>query len=551
MRIHVPVFLLKPEANKLLKKDPESLLEVDDSDVTLSQRDVRVSTVRGEAKLGKTALFVIRKKKRAGPPDWVTLLEQISTGVTKLFEFSKPNSAVLFASVQAGKAKVGSYTFAMTFGRGKAALRKDLIVPRFGLRCALSLVDPDRMATVAHKEVDLTTFYTKQQASMATPFRSFAMDADIQMLGGIGGSVVASTPTRWASRVAGRDSLHLNPALSANNMVSFLNWLVTVHEGESYKKSFDWIDRVAEVRDKSRIKALNAKLYKELSKSHPKGVYFNIPEPVEETDIPQFKFGTSRPSGDKLFELDLETFLGRCKSHRNPGLRRRLEKDYVWVVDDNDEATGQKWKAFKCLAAELKDRGTVVLHAGTFYEVERDFETKIDGRISRFVDSENLCPVWPKAVTREEDYNRNHLVTSLKGSVLLDKKCVTTYRGHATVEVADVFWDGKETKRLLFVKKYDGSAPLSHLFAQASVSSNALNEDENFRKDTGQKFPKMKPGLRSFNPKDWEIRICIATKDRARKVVELPFFSKLSLAHRATAISAFGYTVAVEIFAVA
>ena len=160
------------------------------------------------------------------------------------------------------------------------------------------------------------------------------------------------------------------------------------------------------------------------------------------------------------------------------------------------------------------------------------------------------CPPWTAALADEAAYNKL-LSTALPGSLLLDAKCLTTYRGRSKIELCDVIDPASGGATMYFVKKYRGSAPISHLAAQAHVSCAALVGDSDFRDDIGKRWPVLKPLVTTPPARGtWTARICIGTKKSARKLDKLPFFAKLTLSNRATHLSGLGFRVEVETFPV-
>ncbi|MEW6106147.1 MAG: DUF6119 family protein [Bacillota bacterium] len=53
--------------------------------------------------------------------------------------------------------KVEGSVFAVTFGQGFHAIRRNLVEPKFGLRCTLNLTDPGRIKVVDTRRIDLVT----------------------------------------------------------------------------------------------------------------------------------------------------------------------------------------------------------------------------------------------------------------------------------------------------------------------------------------------------------------------------------------------------------
>ncbi len=532
MKIAVRVFLL---AGQDIRQ--ETLLDVGDGcdihhhSITLPGTDI------------PSELFVFKKPPRS-PPSWTRFIESLWKDSQDLFVETETNSALLVVSVPFGSR---TFLFALVFGRGGTALRGDRIVQGFGLRCALGALDPEMTTSLNHKQVDLTTFVTDQSASGQASFRSFGLDPDVQLLRGAAGHVSSNFSKEWATRAAGRDAFCANPDLTSHSILSFLQKLAELWEAKGYKVDYNWIDQVKEVQDPSARDRLLKKLYEELSKPIPKDVTLGPPISLPTTEIHTFQFGTSNPTGDIYTALSIHDYRSRVKTMRNSKSRswqRRLKKDHLFLLDPN-KRTNTKWSVFKCMSAKLSDAGPVILHEGAFYRVSRQFEERVDGELRRMLGS-GICPTWPATCGVEAEYNQL-LAASIPRSLVLDAKLISTYSGRSTIEVADVLSINGKKITLTHVKKYRGSSSLSHLFAQASVSSDAIALDPDFRRDIVKKWPNLALHFGTeFDPKHFEIRLCIATEGVARSGTSLPFFSKLSLVHRARAIRRQGFSVQVE-----
>ena len=121
----------------------------------------------------------------------------------------------------------------------------------------------------------------------------------------------------------------------------------------------------------------------------------------------------------------------------------------------------------------------------------------------------------------------------------MDEKFVK-YGGNDKVEFCDLF---ARDKHIIHVKRYAGaSAPLSHLFAQAVVSGQALRHDGNFREQVIQKLPQSFQTLIA-EPRPGEYEIVLAIVSASRNPLSIPFFSRVNLNHARTRLQDLGYKV--------
>jgi uncharacterized protein (TIGR04141 family) len=101
---------------------------------------------------------------------------------------------------------------------------------------------------------------------------------------------------------------------------------------------------------------------------------------------------------------------------------------------------------------------------------------------------------------------------------------------------AILFHAGKQT--LLHVKRYAGSAPLSHLFQQALVSGEAFRTEPDFRQKVSGKVSGTLPNWQQV-PENYVIALGIVRPGR----LELPFFSKVTLRNTVKRLKGFAYDV--------
>jgi uncharacterized protein (TIGR04141 family) len=118
--------------------------------------------------------------------------------------------------------------------------------------------------------------------------------------------------------------------------------------------------------------------------------------------------------------------------------------------------------------------------------------------------------------------------------------CKSTY---SKIEFCDLF---KDDRSMIHVKRYCGSATLSHLFAQGAVSGQLFRSDAQFREKLNNKLPiGHKLTNPTINPQAENFDVVFAIVTDKKLPEELPFFSKVTLKNAYTLLSALGYNVSI------
>ncbi|GHI97167.1 TIGR04141 family sporadically distributed protein [Streptomyces olivaceus] len=153
-------------------------------------------------------------------------------------------------------------------------------------------------------------------------------------------------------------------------------------------------------------------------------------------------------------------------------------------------------------------------------------------------------PAWSDSES-ENDYN-NRIADSQHGWLCLDTKNVANpLRRRDQVEICDLLTpDGT----LILVKRAGGSGPLSHLFSQARVAVELLQESAQVRADFTGKVAELSGGTfrlpEDYTPK--RIVLAMLLKNREELTPGSVFgFSQITIAQTAKALAARGVTVEV------
>lgn len=191
-----------------------------------------------------------------------------------------------------------------------------------------------------------------------------------------------------------------------------------------------------------------------------------------------------------------------------------------------------------------RDDGVYVINDGKWYRIDRDF----DEEVSEFVedlrhDALDLPPFLPDD-DDEAAYNARVAARSNGALACMDEKLIWPRSWQDRIEFCDLYHsDGL----IVHVKRYTtGSATLSHLFSQGSVSARCLLADRLFLENLESELPES----HSFNgaaPSPSECHVVFAVVAKRGDDQRLPFFSRVSLRNAAEAIRNLGVEVSYQI----
>jgi uncharacterized protein (TIGR04141 family) len=323
-----------------------------------------------------------------------------------------------------------------------------------------------------------------------------------------------------------------------HNVQEFLQHCYTRYKSEDYKRDFDWIDQIAEVRDKVVQDQLNAELVSKIANNDLEKLWMAVPEVVDWSDIKGFRY-MRKVRGALYDDLDVPTFLSELG--RMPALEE-LKNAGVHAISASTEDELYKWSVYQCLYAECRvENKLYILNNGKWYdiadgfcaEVERDF-TGISRSTIDFPDCN---------FSNEDEYN-THASTVIPNSCCMDKQLITYGGGHSSIEFCDIYTsDGK----MIHVKKYGGSNILSYLFSQGVVAGELFVSDPAFREKLNVKLPDShKLADTQTRPIAPEHEIVYAVISNSQSDLDMPFFSKVSLRNARRRLSGFGYNVSIR-----
>ncbi len=484
------------------------------------------------------------------PPIWAPLLE---TGfpASAPWPLSATSSALLLLRVEQDNA--GHY-FAFAFGqRGRYLLRDGSYHRRYGLRTALNLIaDPNTppklraFETARHSQNILRA---RLQATAASSIEVFELDLLRDIVRHATG--VPVDVERWGKRVGGSDALRIAADLSWADLGKFCLAVDAVASGTDYRQQFGWIDYMNQVSDKQLVETLEDHVVELLRTGQTGLVRLAPPEIVDWDLIVRFQYHFDTRSDVRRYDISLDSYLAGLK-HNDPQLvglsADKLRSRHI-IGLNADGSRVNEWSVWRCLAAEFEhDGATYVLDDGSFYNVDSDYLDRLNSTIIPYARSNPFLPPSPSGVT-EPKYNQSAAANS-DNFLLLDADEIH-YGGPGGVELCDIL---TSSRQLVHVKRYSGSATLSHLFAQARNSAELLLTNRDFRtaaRDHIRDLPNSDPRFDFINAEniqtsEFEVVLAIIKKWGDAGIDTLPFFAKVSLRRALMDLTSWGYIVSVE-----
>lgn len=464
----------------------------------------------------------------------------------------------------------GPIYLGFTFGYGWQLLRPTMFERGFGLRTCLNIVfegdtgagdlDPARLRSVDAKRVGANLLRSRHQVSGVAALEELGIDIRRDLLNGVTG--VPADADAWGRRVTGRDSLQF-ARRSLANLADICDQILDAYDATSYQARFSFIDDFKAVTDPVTRTFLQEEVLASLQAKDTSSLDLAPPELVEWERVGGFQYHTERLGKPTTrVELRLSDYLATLE---NKGILGdvtidRLRTSVVWAVD-GDGTDIRKWSVWNCLFGQIEMNGeTYVLDDGDFYLVSHDYVAALNADITDLAECDKTLPKW-HGTDHEDKYNIA-AASSSETLLLLDRKTVRIGSHTNQVEVCDLLSDDGY---LIHVKrKRDGSASLSHLFAQGLNSADLIVTSPEFRELALKVIEKAEAArakatgdeafvgrFRVFEPdriaaRDYEVVYAIHADWADKGFESLPFFSKITLRNAADDLRRLGFRVSVK-----
>lgn len=473
-------------------------------------------------KIGNHSAELLIKRTRGDRPRWAAFFSG----------YVAPNDLGNVATVSGVLLlTVAARACAITFGQGRFFLADDLLEERFGLKVALNSLGTTAVMSVDKHSLDALGRHTRVQSAREARVAEFGVDVEQDLLRAVTGR---PSDKRLGARMTGGDSLHVGARLELKALPALLRGYIEKSSETGYKKNYGWVDQVREVTDSSKQWALTHELGERLEKNQVDTLVLAVPEIVDWNQVHEFEYQGFGP-GLAHAELVLEDLLDLAeKSGVGLAGRDALRKVRVRAVNSEGYPV-HRWPLLNCLHGNMKSGAhTYVISGGRWYEVHEGYVAEVEEAFSKVPHFGESFPLYNDS--EEKDYCDR---VALTGSwAKMDRQQIIYGGGRSSIEFCDLF--KRDAKTLVHVKRYGGSAPLSHLFAQALVSGETFCSDETFRQSVNAKLPDAhKLSSTTERPEGYKVVLGIVRPSP----FEIPFFAKVNLRQVVRRLGGFGFDV--------
>jgi len=430
-----------------------------------------------------------------------------------------------------------NYIFALAFGYGWQFLKPGVYDERFGLITALNIIDVEKLRKIDKKSMISAPKDTSEQLSKEGSIAEFGIDIEQDLLRSVSG--LSKDQNTFGKIVTGRDALTIAVKVDQLKIKDLINSCYERYCSNDYKKDFDWVDQIEEVKDIKILERLNNSLIENIKNNRFEKTWMAVPEIIEWETIDGFKYG-NRSNSEIFPDIFIKDFILSTQEDITIEL---LKNKQIFGIDSLSQNVKFNWTVFQCFYSEVKDSSTgntFLLTNGKWYQVEKDFTQIIETNYNDLIFTSSMS--LPEYNHKNEgDYN-DSIPAADQNFISLDRKLINYGGKYNKIEFCDLFSKDKE---IIHVKHYGGSSVLSHLFFQGLVSGELMISDSSYRKKVLEKIsnPSFKLLKENQKPKPNEFKIIYAIISSSDKPLDIPFFSKVSLKNAKMRLESFGYSV--------
>jgi uncharacterized protein (TIGR04141 family) len=308
-------------------------------------------------------------------------------------------------------------------------------------------------------------------------------------------------------------------------------FLLKKYRSSDYKRTFPFVDKFKPIEDEDLIKELEEQLKDYIASKKGDKISLGFPniDDYDPTYAFEYKIDGETVSSDN-FEIEQIHSLIDHDATSDFSVEY-LKRFRIHTVSSGGDVINS-FELFETITFEWSHKGsTYVLSNAHWYKIDKKYVDQIEKKFNsiHIISSSTYLPTMqPKE--DEGSYNARLYKTQF---CLYDKKLFVDKAPTSTskIEVCDAFY--KVDRHLVCVKKYSGSATLSHLFAQGSVSLQLLADYDKYRrffcKKTNEHFKTKEFRFDTLKISDYSVIYGIATNrsDSFNKLI--PFFSKVNL----------------------
>jgi len=482
----------------------------------------------------RNVLCMYAKRSISNLPKWTDFFnEYLEQDIEGLYNAS--SSAVLFV-------KQNKRIFAFTFGYGWNFLNLGYAEDTFGLKIALNSIDTDKIRSVNVKNLDTVVRQSNIQTSQVGSVDNFGLNIDKDILNAVTG---ISNDTSLGNQISGSISLHLSLSIKIDALPGLCSKLLGCFTEMKYKEKFPWVDHITDIKNKLLINELNLLLIEAIHERASEGLFWAVPELIDWESIQGFKYKLSDEELKEDIHIDdvLPQNIEELKSKVNIDW---LKKKVVYCIGSENDELVNKWPMYSCINYEVrKQESTYLLTAGKWFKIDTDYVSSVDDEIKGISEYNNYkLPEFDGKHEKEFDYNKRVFDTDNSRCCLMDTKMIPYGGGHSKVEFCDLYIDKKD---FVHVKRFRGSACLSHLFFQGFNSAFLLLAENAFVKAVNKELPSTWrfDDRKTIQANKYQVVFAVISKVKKNVKGIFPFFSRVSLLQVYKQLRAYGYKVSI------
>lgn len=488
-------------------------------------------TPSASAPEGVLAYFSARSEK---VPKWAQALLPTFPDLSRAINTS--NRLVVFLPV-AGRC------FALCWGYGQSTLEHTAIESNFGLRFAARCLDPESVHEVRSRRIDASSRTQSIQVPKGSDLRDMDVPLEGEFVRKLAGRLAnAGIELPDLGAVIATDSIAFNTTTDLTYVQAVLADMMREVEQRTALEELTFIDALEPLRSSDnlvdRLEVLLMKLLQEQSdtdtaEAAPHNLKhhlleFSPPDDVRGEDIESIMIQRGRAS----FTMREATLAELKKGISALGGRlgkKSLTSIKLMAYGHEGEPVSmmlplKNWLVFE---AGSEDR-RLILTLGKWFALSEDYTRQLNEDLLKIpvVTTRLALPAWDTvAHPKEGDYNKA-VADGRPDLVLLDQVDIRA-GDKGEIEACDLL---HEEGYLIHVKKYSASHTLSHLFAQGTVSAQAIASDDVYRDSFIRVVSEKNAAFMKVAENAPEkVTYAIAFKGAKRLPEELPTFSKVNL----------------------
>jgi uncharacterized protein (TIGR04141 family) len=400
---------------------------------------------------------------------------------------------------------VDGQVYAIGFGQGFRLIPDKHKDPDFGLRFAIRAVDPAKVRDVWRRSM---TGQGRQDATFVPsgiPIDRVGLHRYADIVRKLGGAIATEDlglPPRGAVTIEGSAGLRLPIPLDPARLVTFLRRVTEICE-RKVQDGFAFIDAVRPVHDRELLEQLDSLLDQGLRGQVEMPLAAAVPTDlvVNMHRARSYRIKVGSVWMPPRQDLDLNDLLHRCRVQHcvTPSAALRNGQVEMCAGSDGSEPLGRA-KAIKWLEASVPiDDHLYFLIEGDWYESGIEYVHDIRRRVAALISNTPSFAMPPWRSGDERAYNRDVQDALGQAAYLcLDRTGVRTeLHTDKGFEPCDGLGPNLE---LIHVKQATKSSPLSHLFNQALISTEALMQQPEARRGFAALVEEASGGHRTIPP---------------------------------------------------